>query len=454
MLADEDSGMSMTHPTPTSVSLDQALADAIAGYRERNPASARQLELAAEVLPGGNTRSVLFQSPFPPVMVRGEGCWLWDADGHKLLDALGEFTAGLYGHSAKPIRDAIVAALDGGISLSSHTLREVELAREIVRRFPSMPLLRFTNSGTEANLLALAVAVAHTGRHKVLVFDGAYHGGVLSFGGATASATASVNVPHDWLRAPYNDLDAVAEHVRRDGAQIAAILVEPMLGAGGCIPGTLSFLQGLRHLADDCGALLVFDEVMTSRLALGGRQSQLGLVPDLTTLGKYFGGGLSFGAFGGRRELMQRFDPRRADALGHAGTFNNNVLSMAAGLAGLRELWTPAAVETLNRRGEWLRDRCNALFRERSLALQCSGAGSLMTLHATDRPLRNVADLAGTDPRVKDLLYVAMLERGVFMARRGMVALMLPFGDAEVEQFVAALDDLLATYKTVLPVAV
>jgi glutamate-1-semialdehyde 2,1-aminomutase len=427
--------------------LDQALAAAIERYRQRNPASARQLQRAAEVLPGGNTRSVLFQSPFPPVMVRGEGCWLWDADGHRLLDALGEFTAGLYGHSAAPIRQAIVAALDGGISLSSHTAGEVELARELVQRFPSMPLLRFTNSGTEANLLALATAIAHTGRQKVLVFDGAYHGGVLSFGGAAGS----VNVPHDWLRAPYNDLDAAAAQVQRDGADLAAILVEPMLGSGGCIPGTAQFLQGLRRLADDSGALLVFDEVMTSRLALGGRQAQLGITPDLTTLGKYFGGGLSFGAFGGRRELMQRFDPRRADALGHAGTFNNNVLSMAAGLAGLRELWTPQAVEALNRRGERLRERCNALFRQHGLGLQCTGLGSLMTLHATDRPLRCAADLAGADQRVKDLLYFALLERGVFMARRGFIALSLPFGDAEAEQFVATLDDVLRTYAELLP---
>jgi len=439
----------MTQPTRTPHSLDQALASAIERYRERCPTSAHQFEQATEVLPGGNTRSVLFQSPFPPVMVRGVGCWLWDADGHKLLDALGEFTAGLYGHSAAPIRQAIVAALDGGISLSSHTYREVELARELVGRFPSMQLLRFTNSGTEANLLALATAVAHTGRRKVLVFDGAYHGGVLSFGGAAGS----VNVPHEWLRAPYNDLDAVAEHVRRDGAQIAAILVEPMLGSGGCIPGTPQFLQGLRRLADECGALLVFDEVMTSRLAFGGRQSQLGLVPDLTTLGKYFGGGLSFGAFGGRRELMQRFDPRRPDALGHAGTFNNNVLSMAAGLAGLRELWTPAAVETLNRRGEHLRERCNALFLDRGLALQCTGLGSLMTLHATDRPLHGHADLAGTDQRIKDLIYFGLLERSVFMARRGFIALSLPFGDAEVEQLLAALDEVLASHADVLPAA-
>ncbi len=435
-----------THP---GAPLDAALAAAIDRYRARHPASARQLETAAEVLPGGNTRSVLFQAPFPLVMVRGQGCRLWDADGHELLDALGEFTAGLYGHSAAPIREAIVQALDGGISLSSHTLREVELAREIVRRFPAMELLRFTNSGTEANLLALAAALAHTGRRKVLVFEGAYHGGVLSFGGAAGA----VNVPHEWLLAPYNDLDAAQAHVRRDGAGLAAILVEPMLGAGGCIAGEREFLQGLRRLADDSGALLIFDEVMTSRLALGGRQSQLGITPDLTTLGKYFGGGLSFGAFGGRREVMQRFDPRRPGALGHAGTFNNNVLSMAAGLAGLRQLWTAAAVQALNARGDALRERCNALFAARGLDLQASGLGSLMTLHPTARPLRSTADLAGCDGRVRDLLYFALLERGVYLARRGMAALSLPFGDAEAGQFGDALADALDAHAAVLPQA-
>ena len=440
----------MTHSdTATMASLDTALAAAITQYRARHPASARQLDEAAEFLPGGNTRSVLFQAPFPLTMVRGEGCWLWDADGHRLLDGLGEFTAGLYGHSAAPIRNAIVAALDGGLSLSSHTLREVELAREIVQRFPAMPLLRFTNSGTEANLLALAAALAHTGRRKVLVFEGAYHGGVLAFGGAAAS----VNVPHEWLLAPYNDLDAATAIVRREAGALAAILVEPMLGAGGCIPGTPEFLHGLRRLADESGALLVLDEVMTSRLAPGGRQSLLGLVPDLTTLGKYFGGGLSFGAFGGRRDVMARFDPRRPDALGHAGTFNNNVLTMAAGLAGLRELWTPAAIEALNQRGDRLRERCNAMFAERGLALQFSGLGSVMNLHATHRPLCRPADLAGSDPRVKDLLFFALLERGVFIARRGLVALSLPFGDAEADQFVAALGDALSAHRAVLPAA-
>jgi glutamate-1-semialdehyde 2,1-aminomutase len=226
------------------------------------------------------------------------------------------------------------------------------------------------------------------------------------------------------------------------------ILVEYMLCAVGCIPGTPHFQQGLRRLADECGVLLVFDEVMTSCLALGGRKSSLGQRSDLATLGKYVGGGLSFGASGGQRSVMQRVDPRRADAQSHAGTFNNKVLSMAA---GLREPWTPPAIEALNQRGDRLRDRCNALLRARGAVLQCSGLGSLMTLHADDQPLRNVSDGAGSDPRIKDLLYFALLERGVFMARRGFIALSLHFGDAEAEQLTTALNGVLATHRDVLP---
>jgi glutamate-1-semialdehyde 2,1-aminomutase len=420
----------------------------VANYRSRNPASARQFDSATEVMPGGNTRTVLFNDPFPLTMARGQDCWLWDADGHKYLDVLGEFTAGLYGHSHPVIREALHGAIDGGLSLASHTAREAELAREIRARFNSMELLRFTNSGTEANLLALAVAKVHTGRRKVLVFDGAYHGGVLSFGGGVS---APVNVPHEFVIAPYNDLDAVRAIVARDGAALAAILVEPMLGSGGCIPGDPAFLRGLQDLSKDCGALLVLDEVMTSRLSIGGRQALLGLKPDLTTLGKYFGGGVSFGAFGGRADVMARFDPRRPDALAHAGTFNNNVLSMAAGLAGLRRVLTPHALELLNSRGERLRRRLNDEFAKQGVAMQFSGLGSIMSAHATNRPLRSPADLAGSDSRAKDLLYYALLERGVFMARRGFIALALPVGDAQADAVVDALADTLREHRAVWP---
>lgn len=199
-----------------------------------------------------------------------------DVDGHDYIDALGEFTAGLYGHSHAVIRGAVVEALGPGLSLSSHTAVEAALAREIQRRFPATQLLRFTNSGTEANLLAFRVA---------------YHGGVLAFG-----SCSRVNVPHEFVVGCYNDIETARALVAQHGTRLAAILVEPMLGAGGCIAGELDFLRGLRALADACGALLIFDEVMTSRLSFGGRQAQIDVAPDLTALGKYFGGGLSFGA--------------------------------------------------------------------------------------------------------------------------------------------------------------
>ena len=428
--------------------LDSALSDAIARYRDRNPASQRLLTEASDVMPAGNTRSVLFYAPFPLAMARGESCHLWDADGHRYLDALGEFTAGLYGHSNALIRKAIVDTLQEGLSLSSHTAREAQLAHEVQRRFPSLQLLRFTNSGTEANLMALALATAHSGRRKVLVFNGAYHGGVLAFAGGGSP----VNVPHDFIVAPYNDLEAARVLVAQHGMdQLAAILVEPMLGSGGCIPGDPAFLHGLRTLASDSGALLILDEVMTSRLSTGGRQALLKLEPDLTTLGKYFGGGLSFGAFGGRADVMARFDPRRSDALPHAGTFNNNVLTMAAGLAGLTQVLTPQALDALNRRGDQLRERLNAVFTGQGVALQITGLGSVMQLHAVAGAVRNAADAARADDRVKALVFFDLLEHGIYLARRGFVALSLPFGDAQVDQFVHAMEAIVRARRDVLP---
>lgn len=431
----------------TQSPVDHALFQAVENYRARNPRSAALLAEAETALPGGNTRSVLFHAPFPLSMARGAGCRVWDADGHEYIDALGEFTAGLYGHSHPVIMGAIQEALAGGINLSSHTAREGLLAHEIQRRFPSMELMRFANSGTEANLLALAAAKAHTGRSKVIVFDGAYHGGVLTFAGGGSP----MNVPHDFVLARYNDADSVRALVAAHGANIAAILVEPMLGAGGCIPGEPAFLQALRDLADDCGALLVFDEVMTSRLSFGGRQALLSIRPDLTTAGKYLGGGMSFGVFGGRRDVMERFDPRRPDALAHAGTFNNNVLTMAAGHAGLSEVLTAEVVQALNTRGEQLRARFNAVLAGHGVDMAFTGTGSLMTLHATAAPVHSPADLQGTDGRAKDLLFFGLLEEGVFMARRGLIALSLPVGDAECDAMVAALEAVVARHRNVLP---
>jgi glutamate-1-semialdehyde 2,1-aminomutase len=202
----------------------------------------------------------------------------------------------------------------------------------------------------------------------------------------------------------------------------------------------VAFLRALREAATETGAVLVFDEVMTSRLGPGGLQGELGIRPDLTTLGKYIGGGMSFGAFGGRVEIMERFDPRRADALAHAGTFNNNVLSMKAGHAGLTQVFTPEAVRALNARGEALRERLNGLCRAHGAPLQFSGRGSMMTAHMTADPIRSSVDAARGDTGLKELFFFDMLAEGIWLARRGFIALSLAIGDAECDRLSAAVE--------------
>jgi glutamate-1-semialdehyde 2,1-aminomutase len=223
-----------------------------------------------------------------------------------------------------------------------------------------------------------------------------------------------------------------------------------MMGAAGAIAGEPAFLQGLREAATRHGILLIFDVVLTSRLSPGGLQGKLGITPDLTTFGNYLGGGLSFGAFGGRANLMARFDPRHAEALPHSGTYNNNVLTMAAGVAGLSEVFTPAASDALNAAGDALRDRLNRLAREAAVPVQVAGVGSIMCIHFDDRPLRGPADAEGSDPAARALFHLDMLERGLYLARRGFISPSLALEPADYDAFAAAFEDFLDTYGPVL----
>lgn len=426
--------------------LKAALQDAEDRFAAANLKSAGLYDAACASMPGGNTRTVLFYPPFPLSLAGGDGCYVEDVDGHRYVDFVVEQTAGLYGHSEPSIRRAIIEALEGGITLGGPTSREAELAHLLCERFPALDLVRFTNSGTEANLLALSTARAATGREKIMVFDGCYHGSVISFGGYGSS----MNVPFPLVKAPYNEPERTVELISQHAADLAAVIVEPMTGSGGCIPCTPEFLATLRRETEKHGIVLIFDEVMTSRLSPGGLQKAYGITPDLMSLGKYVGGGLSFGAFGGRRQLMERFDPRRPDAYGHAGTFNNNVLTMAAGVAGLRDLFTPAAAERLNADGDRLRDRLNAALRRRGVAGQVTGRGSMMMLHLTDATLNGPRDTNAVRPEARALFHLGMIERGFYVARRNMMVLSLPMGGAEFDGLVAAFEEFLDVYAPVL----
>ncbi|HYM73915.1 MAG TPA: aspartate aminotransferase family protein [Stellaceae bacterium] len=431
----------MSAPHPMNIDIDAALREAEEQYRTRNPKSAALYEKACTALPGGNTRSAIYAEPFPLTMVKGEGAHLWDADGHEYADFLSEFTAGLYGHSHPAIRKAIDAALDGGINFGAHGVAEAKFAQAICDRFPSIELVRFTNSGTEANLMAVSAAVAITGRNKILVFHGGYHGGVFYFRGKGSV----INAPFDYLLGTYNDIEAVQALVAPHKGDLAAILIEPMLGGGGCIPATREFLADLRSLASETGAILIFDEVMTSRLAPGGLQEVHGINPDMTTLGKYVGGGMSFGAFGGRGDLMEWFDPRNKSGFQHAGTFNNNVLTMNAGYVGLTEVYKPEDARRLNKFGDGLRERLNAVVRRKGIAMQFTGIGSMIGVHMTGAPIRNAADAAKGNSSLLDLCYFDLLARGIWFAKRGMMALSIELDAADGDKLVGAVEEFVET---------
>jgi len=431
----------MPDTRPANIDIDAALAEAQEHYRAQNPKSLAQYEAACAALPGGNTRSAIYAEPFPLTMVKGEGAHLWDADGHEYADFLSEFTAGLYGHSHPAIRKAIDAALDGGINFGAHGLAEAKFAKAITERFPAIELVRFTNSGTEANLMAVSAAIGITGKKKILVFYGGYHGGVFYFRGKGSP----INAPFEYLMGTYNDIEGVRELVAPHKGDLAAILIEPMLGGSGCIPATREFLADLRALASETGAILIFDEVMTSRLAPGGLQEVHGITPDMTTLGKYVGGGMSFGAFGGRADLMEWFDPRNKNGFQHAGTFNNNVLTMNAGTVGLTQVYTPAAARKLNDWGDGLRERLNAVVRRKGVAMQFTGIGSMIGVHMRGGAIANAADAAKGHAGLLELFYFDLTARGIWLAKRGMMALSIALDEADADKLVAAVEEFAET---------
>ncbi|KAI3322195.1 class III aminotransferase [Xylariaceae sp. AK1471] len=435
--------------------IQAAYAAAEARYVAANPLSRAAHETATASLPGGNTRSILHWAPYPLCIASAQGYHLRDADGHEYVDLLGEFSAGIYGHSHPVLLEAIADTLQRGLSYGGPHAAEARLAGLVKERFKdSIEHVRFTNSGTEANLMAVAAAKAFTGRYRgrVLVFEGAYHGGVFAFPlgcadvwgqgggrkGGKYEVLRALNAPHEFLVATYNDVasvDAVISSVagggREEGEEgIAAILLEPMLGSGGGVCATPEFLAHLRRRADELGALLIFDEVMTSRMYSGGGiQNEVGVRPDLTTLGKYIGGGMSFGAFGGREDVMRLFDPRAEGALPHAGTFNNNVLTMNVGAKGLEDVFTMEKARALHELGDEVRGRINSL----SLAENKDGGRRLRVLG------------------LMDLFHLEMLHEGFYLARRGYVALSLPLleeeGQREIERFVGAIERFLESFE-------
>jgi glutamate-1-semialdehyde 2,1-aminomutase len=428
-------------------SLEAVVAEAEQRYIAANPNSAALNARARGALPGGNTRTTLHYGPFPLHLRGGSGSRVTDVDGHDYIDVINEYTAGLFGHSEPKIQAVLKTAIDDGLTLGGPNVYEADLAALIAARFPSMERLRFCNSGTEANLLAVAAARAITGRAKIMVFDGAYHGSLFYIG----LKPSPMNMPIPLVVSRYNDAEAAAADIKAHAGELAAVLLEPLQGSGGAVPAEIPFLTALREGCNQHGIVLIYDEVMTSRLGPNGLQGRLGILPDMTTLGKYVGGGMTIGAFGGKAEIMDRFDPARPDALPHGGTFNNNVLAMAAGRVAFTEVLTEAVLGAMNALGDTLIAGSNALARKHDVPLQATGIGSIFGLHFQRGPIRSARDLAaaaaGREAAIADLkklYHLDMLARGIYSTRRIMGSLSLANSEADIARFLAALDDFMA----------
>lgn len=424
-------------------------------YRASNPRSGALYERAVQALPGGNTRTTLYVQPYPFYFERGQGCFIYDVDGNARLDFINNYTSLILGHGHPRVIAAVQEQLLRGVSAAAPSELEIQLAEVIKERLPSIDLLRFTNSGTEATMLAIRAARAYSGRTLIAKFEGGYHGShdyaavAVSAGGAVGAGqvTANAGIPdavvESMVTLPFNDPAGVERIVTAYKDELAAVIVEPVVGAGGVIAPAPGFLELLRDLTHRHGMLLIFDEVISFRIAYHGAQGYFGVRPDLTTLGKIIGGGLPIGAVGGAERVMACFDPRRDNHIGHGGTFNANPLSMAAGLATLAEM-TPAAYERLGGLAEELRWKLLGMFQVQGVAAQVNQVGSLFNIHLSATPVTSYSQALQADRRLLNELYLAALNEGVAFTARGMGCLSTPMTSREVDVFVGALDEALA----------
>jgi glutamate-1-semialdehyde 2,1-aminomutase len=377
--------------------------------------SAAAAKRAERVMPGGDTRSVQQYRPYSLTMVRGEGPFLFDADGNRYIDLLGNYTSLVHGNAYPPIVDAIRDAVGQGTAWPARSLAQVELAELLAQRVRSIEQLRFCNSGTEAGMLAAHVARRMTGRKLILMARHGYHGSYddLEVGLAGHEGERT-------MLADFGDAHAFEALLSERGKEIAAVFLEPVLGSAGIVIPPPGFLARVREATRRAGTLLVIDEVITLRLATGGAQQLFDVQPDLTMMGKIIGGGLPVGAIGGSESIMSCLDPRNRGALWHSGTFNGNPLTCAAGLVSVREL-TQERIDRMERLGERLAQELKKAAMAVELPFSVRRVGSLMNVFFLNEP--PPPTIARDDAKLMAEFHLAMLNHGLFLAPRGLIAL-------------------------------
>ena len=435
----------MTTQAKLQREIDQFIAD--------TPESARRQAEAERWLPGGSSRGTAFFAPHPHFIERGEGHYVEDADGNRLLDFMINATSLILGHAHPDVTRAIQERAARGTAFTGPTDEQVRMAKLLAERVPSVDTIRFANSGTEGTMMAIRAARAFTGREKIAKFEGGYHG-------AHEYVSVSVRPPLEKLDPsgptpipehpgmpksvleqvivlPYNDLDWCERVLRENAADVACLIMEPVVSSFGYLPGEADFLRGLRDLTEELGIVLIYDEVQSFRIAPGGAQEALGVTPDMTAFGKIIGGGTPVGAFGGRAEIMDLFDPTKGAPIAHAGTFNANPVTMAAGEAVMNHL-TPEVYARMNALGDQLRAKLRAVFDEFEIDARVTGIGSLFGIHFTSEEIRDYRGVVRSNQTMRRALFMGLLNEGVLLQTGAAGALTALTTESEIDALVDA----------------
>lgn len=428
-------------------------------YFEKTPKSKDLNSQAANFLPDGDTRTSIYFEPYPPYMVRGEGCYIFDIDGNKYVDYMNNYTSLIHGHNHPKIREAVVEQLRCGTIFGAPHQSQYRLGEILCDRIPSIQKIRFCNSGTEATMFAIRAARAYTGKDKIIKIEGGFHGthdlveasvspSLEEAGDATFpnivpfSKGIPKNIFSNVLIVPFNNKVAMKAAIQANEDDLAAIILEPVMGAAGMIPAIKDYLTFLRDITNEKGIVLIFDEIVSFRLSQGGAQEWYGVKPDLTALGKIIGGGFPVGAFGGREDIMSLFSPKKG-ILHQSGTFNGHPISMVAGIATLKEL-TPDVYKRINSLGDSLRNGINNVFSELHIKAKASGVGSLVFIHYTLEEVKNYRDArkASEDAKlVKDLGNLCFLNQGIFFAARGQFSISTPMTNDHINQTISSIHE-------------
>ena len=429
-------------------------------YLEMTRASQNLWKAAQRYLPGGDTRSSIFWEPYPVYIERAEGCYVHDVDGTARLDFIGCMTTLVHGNAYPPVVKAIQKQAARGFTYNAPNRYQVMLAKLLCDRVPSLDMVRFTNSGTEATLNAIRAARAFTGKTNIAKCEGGYHGthDAVSVSVRTNPETAGPadrpipvasvgGLPPETVNQvvvlPFNETSAARNILEEHADDLAAVLVEPVLGSSGMVPAELDYLKMLRDFTARNRIVLIFDEVISFRVAPGGAQEHYGVVPDMTAFGKIIGGGFPVGAFGGSQELMELFDPLKGPAVVHAGTFNGNPMTMLAGGITLENL-TPDVYPELDQLTDYLRQSIRDVCADLEVPVQVTGLGSLFGIHFVDRPVRTWRDVAAGDQNLKHKVFWGLMNERIMFTPGLVGAVSAAMTETEMDSFAAALRRVLA----------